>query len=510
MLRINNVKVKIGNTNYTEIISNILNISKKEILDVKLIKQSIDARRSQVVYNCSFAFEVKDESKIHHKSVTTYTPYQYIFPSSNNLSVTIVGSGPAGLFCAYVLSNAGNKVTIIERGKKVEERIKDVEKLFNEGILNSSSNIAYGEGGAGTFSDGKLQTGVKNKRLEEILKAFVKYGAPEDILYKAKPHIGTDYLRKVIVNMRKDLESKGVTFIFNSCMTDFSYSDHYEIEINHTDTIQSDVLVLAIGHSARDTYRMLYRKGIPMSQKPFAMGVRIEQHQSEINEIQYGKQYANKLEAASYKLAVHTEENRSVFTFCMCPGGTVVPSMHEDGTICINGMSEHARDKENANSAILVNILPSDFPSSHPLSGLDFQEELEKKAYQLTGSLKAPVQRVVDYIDNVATTELKDVLPSYPLGYELCNLNDIFPEFMNRNLKLGLQLMNKKMLSFYNESTILTGIEGRSSSPVRIERNENFQSFPHLYPIGEGAGYAGGIMSAALDGMLCAEKILED
>ena len=516
MLRIQNVKVPLGKGNYKKIISQTLNIREKQIKDVKLVKQSIDARRDHVHFICSFDFKTDNDQKLLEQyprlSQVEEKNYQYL--PKNDREVLVVGSGPAGLFCAYVLSKVGQKVTVIERGQPIEQRVKDVEDLINRGILHPQSNIAFGEGGAGTFSDGKLTTGVKDKRLDYILKTFVEYGAPEDILYLGKPHIGTDYLRKVIVNMRKDMEKRGVTFLFNTQLFDFHINNEkYYVDIQrdeHQEQMIVDDVVLAIGHSARDTYEMLYQKGIHMEAKPFAVGVRIEQLQSKINEIQYKKSaHSPYLKAAPYKLAVKTKEGRGVYTFCMCPGGVVVPSMHEEKSLCVNGMSYYARDGQNANSAILVNVKVEDFSSDHPLAGIEFQRQLERKAFELGGNnYYAPVQKWEDYLFNQCTHSLSDIHPTYQPGYTYANLNELFPEFINVALKEGLQLMNKKMPGFIDEHTLLTGVEARSSAPVRIVRNENYQSLPGLYPIGEGAGYAGGIMSAALDGIKCAEMIL--
>lgn len=519
MLRIHNVKVKLGKTDYKKIVSQVLNVRSKEILEVRLSKQSIDARRQDVHWICSFDFRVKDEKSFvkSHPQVQIVKEYQYTYLPKNDKKVVIVGSGPAGLFCAYVLSRVGQDVTVIERGKCVEKRIQDIDDLLKKGILNPESNIAFGEGGAGTFSDGKLTTGIKNHRLTYILKTFVQYGAPESILYESKPHIGTDYLRKVIVNMRHDMEEKGVRFMFETQMMNIvDHQDYKEVVIKNKDNISSiecDSVVLAIGHSARDTYEMLYQKGFPLEQKPFAVGVRIEQLQSSINRIQYKKSAQSPyLKAAPYKLAVQTSEGRGVYTFCMCPGGVVVPSMHEEGTLCVNGMSYYARDGINANSAILVNVKPEDFASDHPLAGIEFQRELERKAYELGQcSNKAPVQLVEDYLNHRMSTQLKELIPTYQPGYVLTDIHRIFPDFINRSLEEGLQLMQQKMPGFYDESSIITGVEARSSAPVRIVRNKDYQSYmKDVYPIGEGAGYAGGIMSAAVDGIMCAEKILKE
>lgn len=516
MLRIHNIKVKLGEQRYAKIISQSLNVREKEIQNVALVKQSIDARRQNVHLICSFDFTVKDEEAFLRKfpQLQKVIPYHYQYLPSNNQSVLIVGSGPAGLFCAYVLAMSGQKVTVIERGQVIHQREKAINDLLEHGILHNESNIAFGEGGAGTFSDGKLTTGVKNERIRYILETFVQFGAPKDILYLNKPHIGTDCLRQVIQNMRQFLVSKGVTFLFETKMVDFEVLDSgYQVTVSqhqHIQKLDTDLLVLAIGHSARDTYEMLYQKGVPLDQKAFAIGVRIEQSQQKINQIQYKKSASSPyLKAASYKLAVQSGK-RGVYTFCMCPGGVVVPSHHEDKTICVNGMSYYARDGQNANSAILVTISTDDFASDHPLAGIEFQRELEHKAFLLGGgNYQAPVQRVVDYFHH-EVQPLGKIKPTYQPGYQICDLNALFPEFINQALHAGLQLMNQKMPGFIDEDTIITGIETRSSAPVRILRNENYQStFKGLYPIGEGAGYAGGIMSSAIDGIMCAENILK-
>ncbi|MCD7807942.1 MAG: NAD(P)/FAD-dependent oxidoreductase [Erysipelotrichaceae bacterium] len=514
MLRIHNVKVRLGKINHRKILSQHLNIREKEIKSIKLIKQSIDARRRNIYYVNSYDFEVDHEDDFLrlHKNVQKVQPYHYTYLPHNDKQVIIVGCGPAGLFCGYVLAKSGNRVIMIERGKKVDERIKDVDALMKHHILNPNSNIAFGEGGAGTFSDGKLTTNVKNERIPYILETFVKFGAPDDILYQAKAHIGTDYLRQVIVNMRQEMENMGVTFMFETQFVNFNKRDKdIQVEISQHDQLSflyGDDLVLAIGHSARDTYEML-SKHLVMQPKPFSVGVRIEQLQSKIDDIQYHGHKSKYLSAANYKLAVKADNGRGVYTFCMCPGGQVVPSMNEENMICINGMSYHSRDLENANSAILVSITPEDFESDDVLAGIDFQRNLEKQAFVLGGSnYQAPVQLALNYIydEHKAFGQVK---PSYLPGVKEADLNRLFPPFINESLKDGLIKMNQKMPGFIDESTILTGVETRSSSPVRIVRDEHYQSsIKGVHPIGEGAGYAGGIMSSAIDGIICAEKIL--
>lgn len=522
MIKITNVKVSLNEKRYAKVISQVLNVREKEIRNVKLIKQSVDARRSQVHFICSFAFEVNDEEKFikrhskHHLSI--YQPYVYQYPQNNKRKVIVVGSGPAGLFCTYILAKAHQDVILIERGKDVDNRVCDVNELLEKGKLDPSSNIAFGEGGAGTFSDGKLTTGIKNKRIPFVLQTFVEHGAPDDILYLSKPHIGTDYLRKVIKNMRKEIIRLGAQVCFETTLIDFQKeNDQYLIKVNQKEKIKElvcDDLVLAIGHSARDTYQMLSTHPlIKMTPKSFAVGVRIEQNQKVIDKIQYHK-YANHpaLKAANYKLAVHTQDKRGVYTFCMCPGGYVVPSMNEEKTLCINGMSEYKRDGHNANSAILVTIDPSDFGSSDPLSGIEFQRKLEQKAFDIGGSdYSAPVQLANDYLENQQSTGFKGIESTYRPSTRFADLNQLFPSFINRSLKEGLLLMNQKMPGFLQEDTLLVGVETRSSAPVRILRNEHYRiDSEHIYPIGEGAGYAGGIVSSAIDGIMCAEEILKN
>lgn len=520
MLKISNVKVSLNEKRYAKVISQILNVREKEIQNVKLIKQSIDARRSKVHFICSFAFEVNDEESFmdqHSKhQLSYYKPYVYQYLPKNNHKVMVVGSGPAGLFCAYVLAKAGEDVMLIERGKAVEERIKDVNELLEKGKLNPNSNITFGEGGAGTFSDGKLTTGIKNERIPYVLDTFVAHGAPKDILYLSKPHIGTDYLRNVVKSMREEIISLGGKVHFETQFIDFKKNDNqYKVNViqkgEHKEYLVDD-LVLAIGHSARDTYEALSKNSlITMIPKAFAVGVRIEQSQKVIDEIQYHK-YATHpaLKAANYKLAVQTKDRRGVYTFCMCPGGYVVPSSSEEGYLCINGMSEYKRDGDNANSAILVTVNPKDFESDHPLAGIEFQRQLEKKAFELGGSnYHAPASLVSDYLDNEISTDYKGIISTYRPGIKFVDMNQLFPEFINRSLKEGLVLMNQKMPGFLSDDTLIIGIEGRSSSPVRILRNNHYHiDNERIYPIGEGAGYAGGIISSAIDGILCAEEIL--
>ena len=488
---------------------NKINIEKIE--DCQIFKKSIDARnKNDVHYNYTIDIQtianIKNAEEINIQK-TDLTKIKVNRKSTHQ--PVIVGAGPSGLFCALVLAYNGVKPIIIERGKRVEDREKDVAEFWKTGKLNPKSNAQFGEGGAGTFSDGKLNTGTHNPLCRNVLEEFVKYGAPKQILYENKPHIGTDNLIKVIPRMREEIIKLGGTFLFEETVTDIEISDKVKAVIC-SKKIKTDTAVFAIGHSARDTFKMLYQKGIHMEKKNFSVGVRIEHKQKMINIAQYGEKTKLNLPSADYKLAYHGKE-RSCYTFCMCPGGKVIATSSEEGTIVTNGMSEFNRDEENANSAVLVNVVPSDFSNDSPLAGMYFQKDLEEKAFKLGGSnFYAPVQRVEDFIKNRQTKEFGSVKPSYKPGVTKANLNEILPDFVSQALKEGIEYFDKKIKGFANPDTILTAIETRSSSPVRIVRNENFEAnIKGIYPAGEGAGYAGGIMTSAIDGIKCAIAILQ-
>lgn len=396
-----------------------------------------------------------------------------------------------GLFAALILVYNGIKPIIIEQGKKVEERIKDVEEFIKTGNLNVNSNIQFGEGGAGTFSDGKLTTGINDPLCKIVLDEFVKFGAPEQIKYVNKPHIGTDNLVNVIGNMRDYIIKKGGEFLFNQKVVDFKF-EYNKIKSVITDKreIETDTAVLAIGHSARDTFEMLYKKNVKMEKKNFSVGVRIEHKQKMINESQYGNKSKLRLPVAEYKLAYHNKETgRSCYSFCMCPGGYVMASSSEEETIVTNGMSKFARDGENANSAILVNVTPDDFKGDSPLEGMYFQKDLEHRAFVLGGSnYYAPVQKLKDFFENRKTENLGEIKPTYEPGVTMSNLNEILPDFVASTLKEGITYFDTKIKGFANDDAILTGVETRSSSPVKILRKENLMScsVEGLYPCGEG------------------------
>lgn len=521
MLKINNVKIGLDEENYTKKLSQILNISKGKISDVVLVKQAVDARRkNNISFNCSFIFCVDHEETVMKQNkklqITKVTPYVYPKYRPTDKKVVVIGSGPAGLFCAYNLARCNQKVVLIEQGQPVEQRKKDVEQFFKTGKLLTHSNIQFGEGGAGTFSDGKLTTGVKDFRKQFILETLVEHGANKDILYKTKPHVGTDYLMEVVKNMRTYIIEHQGTVLFNTKLIDLTIKKSKIVGIvveqdSITKEMEVDQLVLATGHSARDTYQMLYDHHLIMNQKSFAIGMRIEHLQSFINESQYGSFSSHpRLPAAEYKLAKQTSSKRGCYTFCMCPGGQVVNASSEEGQVVVNGMSNQKRDGKNANSAILVTISCEDFKDTHPLAGIAFQKELEKKAFVLGGSnYSIPIQRVEDYLSNRMDLAVDVVPPSVCPNTMYANLNDLFSKEINLSLKEGLLAMNEKINGFTSQA-ILSGVESRSSSPVRIDRNELMESsIQGIYPIGEGAGFAGGIMSSAIDGLKCSEIILK-
>ncbi len=525
MIKISNIKMPIS-YNDADIIKYIckkLKIKAKHIISFDLLKRSLDARKKDdIKYILSVKVKLNiDENLVLKHIKTNYISayfeekYQYITENNSDQKVVIIGSGPAGLFCAYTLIKCGIKPIIIERGEKAEDRIKSVNKFFECGILNLQSNIQFGEGGAGTFSDGKLNTGIKDKRIKLVLEIFVKFGAPKEILYDQKPHIGTDILRNVVINFREYIENNGGKFFFNTQFTDF-FSEKSRIKSvtvlkdGIKSQIDCDSLVLAIGHSARDTFYKLFENKINLKQKPFAVGVRIEHKQELINRIQYGYEYNNSnLPVADYKTAVHLPNGRSVYTFCMCPGGYVVGAASEQNRVVVNGMSNFKRDNENANSALLVNVLPADFKSDFPLAGIEFQRKIEENAYNVSNNYFAPYQTVGSFVFGKSVNS--NINPTYKPGVTECDLNIIFPEFITNSLKEGILLIDRKLKGFADENAILTAPETRSSSPVRIIRNSEFMTDTVLgvFPCGEGAGYAGGITSAAVDGIKVAEAVLK-
>ena len=526
MLKIADVKVGIYDAvPFEAVVAGKLGICEKDVRKVRILRKSVDARkRDSICYVYTFLADVAKEKEILKKKIKNVTPYEhkaYTFAYENISPARrpcIIGTGPAGLFCALMLSRAGLKPVVYERGECVDRRTLTVDMLKDTGKLNVNSNVQFGEGGAGTFSDGKLTCGVKDIRGEFVLGEFVRAGAPEEILYSAKPHIGTDYLKTVVKNMREEILSLGGEVHFDKCLTDISLEDNQisEIEITDVNTgerqvLKTEILVLALGHSSRDTYKMLSDKGLSMTKKPFSVGVRIEHKREYINLLQYkDKRVAETLPAADYKLSCHPD-GRGVYTFCMCPGGEVVCASSEKGGVVTNGMSYFARDMENSNSALLVSVYPEDIEGENPLNGIEFQRDMEQNAYRFGGgNYKAPCQRVEDFLNKRPSLSFGGVKPSYMPGVTLCNLWDVLPEFVCRGLYKALLELDGKMKGFALGDALLTGVETRSSAPLRILRDENMiASVKGVYPIGEGAGYAGGIMSAAMDGIKCAEKICE-
>ncbi len=503
----------------------MLNVDKNKIQSLSVFRRSIDARKKDnVCFNFSLDVSLSvDEGNIlrrcKNSKVNAAEKYSYELPKSKKLSLrpVIVGAGPAGLFASLILAQAGQMPILIERGKSVEERTRDVANFQSGGKLNTESNVQFGEGGAGTFSDGKLNTGTKDIRSRKVLEEFVSHGAPEDILVNAKPHIGTDKLKITVKNIRDDIIEMGGEVRFETKLIGIRSKNGrvnaVDVECRGTvETIETDNVILAIGHSARDTFKLLYDGGFVIQAKPFSVGVRIEHLQENINKSQYGKFYNHKnLGAADYKLNVHLKSGRGVYTFCMCPGGSVVAAASEENTVVTNGMSEYARDKTNANSAVLVGVNPEDFSDVSPLAGVEFQRKIERAAFIAGGeNYNAPVQRVGDLIKGRKSQRLGDVMPSYKPGYCLSEISEYLPEFVCDSLREAIPLLDRRLSGFAEGDAVVTGAETRSSSPVRILRGESMEAvtMEGVYPCGEGAGYAGGIVSAAVDGIKCAEAIL--
>lgn len=523
-IRINNIKVDLD----SDIIvikkeaAKKLKISLNSISDIRILKESIDARKKEIrlCYHVEVACE--NEKKIL-KRVSSNDISQA--KNDENMSFNygsedltkrpiIVGSGPAGMFCALVLAENGYKPILIEQGESARKRKEKIDFFYKTGILDVNSNVQFGEGGAGTFSDGKLTTRIKDPRCSFVLKNFVENGAPSEIIYSGKPHIGTDILINVVENIRNKIISLGGEVRFSSKLTSIVEKNGKlnSIKVNNEE-LEAKALVLAIGHSSRDTYEMILDKGLNLKQKAFAIGARVEHLQSLIDNNQYGE-YSNhpKLKSAEYKLTYKSKSTgRPCYSFCMCPGGVVVAASSEENRLVVNGMSEYKRDGENANSAIVVGVTPEDFKSTHPLAGMEFQRHYESLAYNLGGGgYTAPVQLVEDFIKDRNSKSFKEVNPSYTRETVFKELKECLPNYVIDTMKEGLIEFNKKIRGF-SESGILTGIETRTSAPVTIERNENLESsqIKGVYPAGEGAGYAGGIMSAAVDGIKVAEKIME-
>lgn len=518
MILINNINLPLD-TDFSvpvDIAADVLNIKKSDIISAELYRKSVDARRKgDVHFCCSFTVSAKNEQTIlkKNKNAQAFEIRKYNWQKADiipHCRPIIAGFGPAGMFAALSLARAGLCPIVLERGKAVDERIKDVNAFFSGKALNPESNIQFGEGGAGTFSDGKLNSGIKDPRCRTVLEEFVKFGAPKRILTDAKPHIGTDILIDIVKNIRKEIIALGGEVRFTSRLQGIKSKNGKLVEIKvNGESLPCEDLILATGHSARDTFEMLKNNSIEMMRKPFSMGVRIEHLQSDINRALYGSFAEHSaLGSADYKLAVHLPDGRGVYTFCMCPGGEVINASSEVGRIAVNGMSNSRRDGKNANSAVLVNVEPSDLEGDDVLAGCELQRKVESNAFKI-GNGAVPYITLSEFLGGKPDTSQK-VKPTVKPCVIRADFDEIFPEFITRSLREGILAFNKKLYGFSDGAALLTAPETRSSSPIRILRGEDAQSVSvkGLFPCGEGAGYAGGIMSAATDGLKSAEAVI--
>lgn len=515
MLIINNVKLPLD-TAFEDLKTTVEKLIKCKTDNVYLYRKSVDARRKDNVhFCCSVLVECANEQAVlkKNKNAQLYICKDYKWQIANKTyknPPVVVGFGPCGMFCALALARAGLKPIVLERGQDADTRKKDVDAFFTGGEFNPESNVQFGEGGAGTFSDGKLNTGIKDIRCRAVLKEFVYHGANKKILTDAKPHIGTDILIDVVKSIRKEIISLGGRVLFGTKLEKINISNNVvNSVIANGKEILCDNVVLATGHSARDVFELLRDSGVEMQQKAFSVGVRIEHLQENINKALYGEFYNHPaLTAADYKLSTHLENGRGVYTFCMCPGGEVINASSEDGKLAVNGMSYSRRDGKNANSAVLVGVTPQDFPSDDVLAGCELQRVIEEKAYNICNGA-VPITTVGNLVFG-KEAEITEVVPTVKPSYAFADFCEIFPNYVIESLKQGILDFDKKINGFASCNAVLTAPETRSSSPVRILRNENFQSvnLAGLYPAGEGAGYAGGIMSAAVDGIKVAEYII--
>jgi len=503
-------------------IRKLLNLNKNENIEFVIKKESIDARKKPQIFkvytvDVKLANENRFRKLVFQNKSITFVEDNHFSPIVNKElkdRPVVCGFGPAGIFAAYVLALNGANPIVLERGEKVLDRVKAVNDFWNSGVLYKNSNVSFGEGGAGTFSDGKLNTGVKDTfgYGEFVLNTLVKFGADSSILYSAKPHIGTDKLQLIIPAIRKEIEKLGGEIRFNSTLTNIDYKDGtiVSVTVNDSDIISCSRLILATGHSARDTFKMLQKKNFEMYAKSFAVGFRVEHPQLLIDKAMYGIDRDEFLPAAPYKLAYTPKDKRGIYSFCMCPGGYVVNASTEKGGLCVNGMSYSGRDSENANSAIVVSVGPEDFEGDDALAGVRFQQDIESKAYELCKG-KIPQQLLGDFIQNQKSTSFGSINTCVKGEASFTNLRGLFSKDVENSFLEGMNEFGRKIKGFDNEETVLSGVEGRTSSPVRITRDEHFQSnIRGVYPCGEGAGYAGGITSAAMDGIKIAMAILRE